>query len=134
MKNNTAIEINMGSSIIDFYMEGYDEGKNDNVQVIQHVSVNKKKTKNARASSRRKKTYFKAKNRMEQLSNVAHYVPAKKNPDVVFGKLRSHQLPIKDEILTFGCPIGDKKRLDTAEQKMVESLHNHESEDEVCLT
>ena len=113
--------ITMGSSIIDFYMDGYDEGKNDDIQK-NHAVANAKKAKSnkTRVSSRRKKAYFKAKNRMAQLENVAHYTPADKDEAVVFGMLRSHQLPISDPILTCGCSIGNKKRQDTAEQRMSE--------------
>lgn len=129
-KNNfAATEINMGSSIIDFYMEGYDEGKDDEVQAIQ-TTVNTKKAKNdkERVSARRKKAYFKAKRRMAQLNDVDHYTPSPECEEVVFGMLRSHQLPISDPIMTFGCPIGDKKRKDAAEQRLVEHANGVDDE------
>lgn len=119
MKNENII--NMGSSIIDMYMEGYDEGKNDNAEVVKAVPKNKKqRSTKERVSARRKKAYFKSKGRMSQLDHVAHYIPEDKDEAVVFGMLRSHQLPVSDPILTCGCSIGNKKRQDTAEQRMAE--------------
>lgn len=128
-KNFFAIEITMDSAIIDVYMDGYDEGKNDDYQVDM-TAANKKKAKNdkERVSSRRKKAYFKAKRRMAQLNDVDHYTPDPEHEEVVFGMLRSHQLPISDPILTFGCSIGNKKRQDAAKHRMTEHANGVDSE------
>jgi hypothetical protein len=116
--------ITMGSSIIDFYMEGFDEGKHDNDEIIVPAAKGKKKqSAKVRASARRKKTYYKSQNRMKKLSVIGHYTPSAECENVVQGILRSHQLPLDstyDQV--FGCSIGNKKRQDTADQKMVEAM------------
>jgi hypothetical protein len=118
MKNTN---ISMGSSIIDFYMDGFDEGKNDDIEVVKSVpQAKKRRSDKERASARRKKSYFKSKGRMAQLDHVDHYSPAAKDEAVVMGMLRSHQLPISDSALTCGCSIGNKRRRDAAEQKIFE--------------
>ena len=120
MKN----EITMGSNIIDLYMEGYDEGKDDFCEsAVVAPATKKRMTTKERVSSRRKKAYFKAKNRMTQLDKVAHYVPSAEDEAVVMGMLRSHQLPISDPILTCGCSIGNKKRQDSAEQSLLDHIN-----------
>ena len=122
MKKGT--EINMGSNIIDLYMDGYDEGKDDGCEVKIVVPVSKKRmTKKERVATRRKDAYYKAKKRMAQLDDVAHYVPSEKDEAVVMGMLRSHQLPISDPILTCGCSIGNKKRQDSAEHRLSEHIN-----------
>lgn len=133
MKKNENI-ITMGSSIIDFYMEGYDEGKNDDVQTVKpNVNGKKNKSTKARASSRRKKAYFKAVKRMAQLNDVAHYVPDDECKAVVHGMLRSHQLPISDCVLTCGCSIGNKKRQDTADQRLSEYMVDVQDDEAVTV-
>ena len=127
--NFAATEITMDSAIIDFYMEGYNEGKDDDVQTVRAaVNTRKAKSDKERFSARRKKAYYKAKRRMAQLNDVDHYTPAPECEEVVFGMLRSHQLSISDPILTFGCPIGDKKRQDAAEQRLVEHANGVDDE------
>ena len=128
MKNEKTIT--MGSNIVDFYMDGFDEGKFDDIPVSNTtLEVRKHRSNKERVSSRRKKAYFKSKRRMSQLSHVAHYVPDTKDEAVVFGMLRSHQLPISDPILTWGCSIGDKKRKDSAEDQLFEHANNMQDED-----
>ena len=120
------------ASIIDSYMEGFDEGKNDDVEIVKYTSKNKKqRSDKERVSTRRKKAYFKSKGRMDQLNHVAHYTPEKEDHDVVMGMLRSHQLPISDPILTCGCPIGDKRRQISADQRLSEHFNDVQDEDSV---
>ena len=69
--------------------------------------------------------------RMAQLDHVDHYVPEDKDKAVVMGMLRSHQLPISDPILTFGCPIGDKRRQISADQRLSEHLNDAQDENVV---
>lgn len=122
MKKGT--EINMGSNIIDLYMDGYDEGKDDCCEIEVAAHANKKRmTKKERVATRRKDAYYKAKKRMAQLDDVAHYVPSEEDEAVVMGMLRSHQLPISDPILTCGCSIGNKKRQDSAEHQLSEHIN-----------
>jgi hypothetical protein len=122
MKRNA--EINMGSNIIDLYMEGYDEGKDDCCEsVVAAPTTKKRMTKKERVATRRKTAYYKAKKRMAQLDSVAHYVPSEEDESVVMGMLRSHQLPISDPILTCHCSIGNKKRQDSAEDQLIEHLN-----------
>ena len=128
MKNEKTMT--MGSSIVDFYMDGFDEGKFDDAPASNTtLEVRKHRSNKERVSSRRKKAYFKSKRRMSQLSHVAHYVPDANDEAVVFGMLRSHQLPISDPVLTCGCSIGDKKRKDSAECKMFEHASDLQDED-----
>lgn len=121
MKDNT---ITMGSSIIDFYMEGFDEGKHDNDDVVvSELSRKKKQSAKVRASARRKKTYYKSQNRMKKLAEIGHYTPSHEDASVVQGLLRSHQLPLDSSYeQAFGCSIGNKKRQDAAEMKAKEAL------------
>lgn len=131
MKKNENV-ITMGSSIIDFYMEGFDEGKDDNIEMVKSTGKNKKlRSDKERASNRRKKAYYKSKGRMSQLNNVAHYTPDEEDETVVMGMLRSHQLPISDPILTFGCSIGNKRREIAADQKLSEHLNTLQDEEVV---
>jgi hypothetical protein len=120
--------ITMGSAIIDLYMDGYDEGKNDEVQIDVRPAATKKKSAKERASSRRKKAHFKAEKRMSQLINIGKYEPDEDCKKVVHGMLRSHQLPLDSTYeQTFGCSIGNKKRQDTAEQKLAEAFLDEET-------
>lgn len=122
MKKNETV-ITMGSSIIDFYMEGFDEGKNDDFEAIQPTrKAKKQRSAKERASMRRKKAYFKAKGRMAQLDKIGNYIPDAEDEAVIMGMLRSHQLPLSDEYLTCGCSIGNKRRQDTADQQIAEHM------------
>ena len=120
MKNE---KICMGSSIIDLYMEGFAEGKDDVCATVEHkVRSNKKFT--ARSTSvRRKKSYHKSQKRMKQLNSVAHYTPDVHDEQVVRGMLRSHQLPISATVRyenPCGVSIGNKRRLDAVNQQIRE--------------
>lgn len=120
MKN----EITMGSSIIDFYMDGYDEGKCDDIIETPARTSKKKKNNKSTMHAKNKKAYYKSKNRMKQLSAVAHYIPSPEDKQVVQGMLRNHQLPLSSIRceMTFGTSIGNKRRDVIAEQKMREAL------------
>ena len=118
MKN----EITMGSSIIDFYMDGYDEGKCDDIIEAPIRTSKKKKNRKSTMHAKNKKAYYKAKNRMKQLSAVAHYIPSPEDKQVVQGMLRNHQLPMDHCDMTFGTSIGNKRRAETAAQKMHEAF------------
>lgn len=121
MKN----EINMGSSIIDFYMEGYSEGKDDDVTKTETRRTKKnRKSTQVTMHSKNKKAFYKAKSRMAQLNSVAHYVPSPEDKQVVQGMLKNHQLPMDDRKCENPCgsSIGNKRRIDTANQKMREAL------------
>ena len=113
--------IDMGN-VIDLYMDGYDEGKDDNVVFETQIRKSKKNhSTKARTSARRKKSYYKSKARMDDLKNVGHYTPSTKHIDVVQGMLRKHQYRIESTIEhPCGCSIGNKKRIDVADQKMNE--------------
>jgi histone acetyltransferase (RNA polymerase elongator complex component) len=122
MKKNETV-ITMGSDIIDFYMDGFDEGKNDDFEAVTTTrKAKRQRSVKERASARRKKTYFKAKSRMTQLDKIGHYIPTVEDEAVIMGMLRSHQLPLSDAHLTCGCSIGNKRRQDTAEQRISEHM------------
>lgn len=123
MNKNEKI-ITMGSNIIDLYMDGYDEGKDDNCEnAVDTTNGKKRVSAKVRVSSRRKKAHFKAVKRMAQLRDIAKYEPAYEDKDVVHGMLRSHQLQISDPILTYGCSIGNKRRQDAAEHQLFEHIN-----------
>lgn len=120
MKNEN---ITMASSIIDLYMDGYDEGKCDDVVIETTTRKHSKKmSSKERVSSRRKKAYYKSKNRMKQLSAKSLTTSAE-HENVVQGMLRSHQLPMVATRceLPCGTTIGNKRRADTASQKFDEA-------------
>jgi hypothetical protein len=120
MKNE---KIGMGSSIIDLYMEGFDEGKNDVCEAVEQKARGNKKFTEKTTSFRRKKSYHKSQKRMRQLSSVAHYTPDVNNEHVVRGMLRSHQLPISATVRyenPCGVSIGNKRRLDAVNRQIRE--------------
>jgi hypothetical protein len=129
MKKNN--EVTMGSTIIDLYMDGFAEGKNDDVEIVEHASQHsKKRSDKERASARRKKAYFKSKSRMAQLRSVAAYTPSPECQSVVQGMLRSHQLPIAATVRyenPCGSSIGNKKRMDASDIRMKEHMQNDEN-------
>lgn len=116
--NNT---ISMGASILDMYMEGWDEGKQDDIVVETKQTKGRKKSNKERASARRKKTYYKSQARLNVLQSkidvdVAHI-------DAVRGALRGHQssdIAAANNHHSFGTSRGNKRRDDTAKQKLVE--------------
>jgi hypothetical protein len=113
----------MGSSIIELYMDGYDEGKDDFVDAVKpHTHSRKKNAATERVSARRKKAYFKSKKRMEQLAYVDGYTPSAEDKCVVQGMLRKHQLPMNECDTTYGCSIGNKRRLDASDAQICEHL------------
>ena len=112
------------------YMDSYDEGKNDTEVVVSETPTKSKKPINRHA--RQKKAFFKSRNRMEKLICVTGWEPEEEIKDVVQGILRSHQLPLDSRCeMTFGCSRGNKRRLDVAEEKYVESKFEIEEEVEI---
>lgn len=121
--------INMGSSILDFYMDGYDEGKCDDMpEMTRNHTKSKPKSNKIKASTRRKKSYYKSKKRIEVLASVAGYTPSPECANAVQGILRNHQLPMSEVYCetTFGSSIGNKRRADVANQKLRESAMTEE--------
>ena len=118
MKNNT---ITMGASILDMYMEGWDEGKQDDVIVETKQTKGRKKSSKERASARRKKTYYKSQARLNVLQSKIDVDAT--HIDAVRGALRGHQssdIAAANNHHSFGTSRGNKRRDDTAKQKMVE--------------
>lgn len=132
---NIKNEVTMGSNIIDLYMEGFAEGKNDDTEVIEHATKHtKKRSDKERASSRRKKAYFKSKSRMAQLRSVTAYSPSPDCQSVVQGMLRNHQLPIAATVRCenpCGSSIGNKRRMDASDIRMREHMQNYDNGEEV---
>ena len=121
--NNNETKITMGSNIIDLYMDGYDEGKNDDIVLKDTKAKNKRqKSTKEKVSARRKKTYYKSKQRQETL--LVHHTPSPEREAVIKGMLRDHQLPMSETKceLPCGTSIGNKRRLDTANQKLTEDF------------
>ena len=111
--------ITMGASILDLYMEGWDEGKNDDQVVETTKAKGRKKSAKERASARRKKTYYKSQARLDLLQAKVEVDDA--HIDAVRGTLRGHQSSDIGAVHhNFGTSRGNKRRDDVAKQKMVE--------------
>lgn len=113
------------------YMDSYEEGKNDTETFVAEVFATKSKKPTTR-HTRQKKAFFKSRNRMEKLICITGWEPDEEIKDVVQGMLRSHQLPLDSRCeMTFGCSLGNKRRLDIAKDKIIES--QFEVEEEVVI-
>ena len=111
---------NTNMDIYDLYMEGFDEGKNDDMEVVvDHHKNTKKHSAKEDVSKKRKIAYYKSRNRVQQLVKVVHFVPDEDEKDVVAGMLRSHQLPIGPVIHIGGLSHGNMRRRDSAENKIL---------------
>ena len=109
--------------VLDLYMENFDEGKNDNLTpIVLPSKKNKVRSAKELISTRRKVGYTKAHKRMSMLASVGHYTPSPSDHMVVMGMLRSHQLPMKDNLSKFH--ISDKRRMDSARYKLAEVCAN----------
>ena len=64
--------MNEFAMLLDSYMAGYDEGKNDEVEMVHTRKRTDRRTKNI-SSYRRKKSFNKAKNRMMDLNARVDY-------------------------------------------------------------
>ena len=105
-------EITMDSTVLDLFMEGWENKDND--EII--VSTEKKKSKPSTIDTR-KKAYTKSTARMKQLKDVCGYVPEPEDEAVVRGMLKKHQLPIDRMEHPCGSSIANKRRMDAFEAK-----------------
>lgn len=122
MKNN---EFEM---MLDSYMEGYDEGKDDDV-VLEEKIHKQKHVKNV-VLLRRKKGHWKSKARMGQIATKSGAKLTRKSEQVLVGMLRSHQIAgigQYDDVNHFDSSVGNKKRNDAAMAKLKEAKHVQET-------
>lgn len=116
MKNN---EFEM---MLNDYMDGYDEGKNDDI-VTEEV-VHKSKGEKNIVLLRRKKGHWKSQKRIAQLTSKSDYQVTRKSGKVLAGMLRSHQISEISHLKTenhFDRSIGNQKRTDAANLKLREA-------------
>ncbi len=111
-----AKEITMDSTVLDLFMDGWED--KDNEEVV--VSTEKKKIK-PRRINRRKKAHAKSAARMKQLSDVCGYVPDPEDEAVVRGMLKKHQLPIDRMEHPCGSSIANKRRQDAFDAKVADN-------------
>ena len=113
--------MNANVSMADYeaYMSSYDESKDAVEEIVETNTVNQRKHARANRYARKKKAFYKARNRMEKLHAVAGYDVSPEDEDVVRGMLRSHQfsLATRDD-LNFGCSRANKRRIDADDAKM----------------
>ena len=107
--------------MLDFYMEGYDEGKDDDLE--EEVASIKQKQEKSVVLLRRKKGHWKSKHRMEELTAKTDLQMTDHEREVIAGMLRSHQVPeitYTDIGTHFDCSVANKKRLDATALKLRE--------------
>ena len=122
--------MNEFAMLLDGYMTGYDEGKNDDVEVAQTKKRTDRRVTNVSAY-RRKKSFCKAKSRMAALTSRVDYPMTNVEKNVVSGMLRSHQISeinnAKDEHV-MAASHGNAMRLAATYSKMKEQQKNSETE------
>ena len=122
--------MNEFAMLLDSYMAGYDEGKNDEVEMVRTRKRTDRRTKNI-SSYRRKKSFNKAKNRMMDLNARVDYPMTDAEKKIVRGMLRSHQVSEihqakEDNVLA--ASHGNQMRLDATYIRMKEQQKDAETE------
>ena len=120
----------MANINIDYYMDGYDEGKDDVVEIIDVHAKPKKVRQPYRLvhnkKARSKKAYYKSERRMKLMAACPNgrYVPSPEDEPTKRGILRNHSLPTDDRIVIIkDKTVSTVRRNDAMEQKIHEYAH-----------
>lgn len=117
-------EMNEFGMMLEGYMDGFDEGKDDDVVAENLTKKAKHKSKNV-VLTRRKKGHWKSVSRMNELTSKASLEMTHKDKDVVAGMLRSHQVSAihyPENGHHFNVSVANKKRNDAAALKLKEVI------------